>query len=276
MFAMQQQLREETYRWLPYHRMKVFDPKERDILVAPFRDRILHQAICQVIGPFIDKKIPKNSYACRKNMGNSQGVLTLAKNLTLLGPNRYSIKLDIRKYFESISHEGLTSMLSEIFSDQKLLRLLESLIASHPPFAQRGKGIPIGNVSSQHFASLYLSPIDRLAETQKDLFYIRYMDDMVLSGQDPHRVMEFSHQIMDKARELKLEIPQEKTVFLGKDPIPFLGFVVDEKSIRPLSRNLKRHQKHVKRLQKKGARLSKIAEIETSFSAWAKLGSPRP
>ena len=261
-----------TYKWLPYQEMTVFDPKQRDILVAPFKDRITHQAICQVIGPMIDAHIPMNSFACRKGMGNRNAVLALVNHVRTLGAYRYTVKLDVRRYFESIDHKILLSMLSSMICDEKLLALLSDLIKSHPAHADKLAGIPIGNVTSQYFANLYLSPLDQLAQTFKDIFYIRYMDDMVICGPKKDRVLELCHALIKEASTLKLVIPREKTVFLANDAIPFLGFIIEEKIIRPLSRNLRRHRRQIVRLTKQSARPSKIAKIEASFSAWLDIG----
>jgi hypothetical protein len=265
-----------TYPWQAYHEMKVFDPKPRDILVAPFQDRITHQAICQIIGPLIDAQIPKNSFACRKEMGNQHAVLALARHIQKLGAKRYTVKLDIRRYFESIDHKMLLSMLSAFINDKALLSLLHGLISSHPPHAAKGAGIPIGNVTSQHFANLYLSPLDRLAQTHANIFYIRYMDDMLICDTEKNEVLQLCHKLIDIATKLKLKIPREKTVFLSNDAIPFLGFVIDEIDIRPLKRNLRRFDRQIRRLEKKAARPSTIAEKKTSFSAWLKIASLVP
>jgi RNA-directed DNA polymerase len=262
-----------TYQWLPYHKMMVCDPKKREILVAPFRDRIVHQAMCQILGPTMDLRIPKSSFACRINMGNQNAVLSLHHSLKQLGHDRYAIKLDIKKYFASIDHETLMTMLRDMFQERNIQELLKSLLGSHLPFKQKSCGIPIGSVTSQYFANLFLSPIDRHLESNEDVHYIRYMDDMVLWGRDKEKVKSIVHEVYDLLDLLKLEVPPSKKVPLGRDPIPFLGFVIDHNHIRCLSRNKRRFRRRIKRLEKKNSLPSQIAEMQTSFLAWSALES---
>lgn len=265
-----------SYPWLPYHQIKVFDPKERDILVAPFRDRVLHQAISQIIAPSLDKEIPKNSFACRQGMGNRYAVLKLHDFLKISGSHRYCIKLDVKNYFNSIDHEILIKKLKIAIDDKQALHLLTSLIESHEPFKIRKCGIPIGNVSSQHFANLYLSPIDKLAQEFNSFFYIRYMDDMVIVSDNKRNATSHCELLKDKISSLRLTVPKEKTVLLGKDPIPFLGFLVSHDFIRPLSRNLRRHKRQIRRMSKGQYLLSQIEEVKTSFNAWNSLQCELP
>lgn len=265
-----------SYPWLPYHQIKVFDPKERDILVAPFRDRVLHQAISQIIAPSIDKEIPNNSFACRQDMGNRYAVLKLHGFLKKSGSHRYCIKLDVKRYFNSIDHEILINKLMALIDDKQVLQLLTSLIESHEPFRIRKCGIPIGNVSSQHFANLYLSRIDKLAQEMNSLFYIRYMDDMVIVADNKRDAASFCELLKDRISNLRLTVPKEKTVLLGKDPIPFLGFLVSHDFIRPLSRNLRRHKRQVRRMRKGHSPLSQIEEVKTSFNAWNSIQCELP
>ena len=175
LFIMQRQLREGTFTWHDYRKIIVCDPKIREILAAPFRDRIVHQSICQVIGPTIEASIPKNSFACRQGMGNRRAAECLAKTLKSLGPDRYALKLDVKQYFASIRHDILFPMITSLLPDRSADRLLLSLLQSHKEYALAGRGIPIGNVSSQAFANLFLSPLDRLGAEDQEVFYIRYM-----------------------------------------------------------------------------------------------------
>jgi hypothetical protein len=244
----------------------------RKILAAPFRDRIVHQAIYQVLGQTINAAIPLNSYACRQGMGNRNAALALLQCLGKMGERRYVIKLDVSQYFASIYHPVLLNMVTQLFADRSADLLIKSLLASHPPYGAAGRGIPIGNVTSQCFANLYLSPIDRLALGAKDIFYIRYMDDMVICAASKKAARAFTAQVLEEVRtELSLTIPFHKIVPLANDPVPFLGFLLDHKDYRPLSRNLRRERRRLKRLDKIGARPSFVAKVETSFEAWSHL-----
>lgn len=272
LLEIREQLLTHTYKWCSYRAFFVCDPKKREVLAAPFKDRIVHQAIHQIIGPIIHAAIPANSYACRPDMGNRHAALKLLAILKQLGPERYCIKLDVSQYFFSINHQILLAMLRDVLAAPPLMPLMLSLLRSHADFAQKGVGIPIGNVTSQSFANLYLSPIDRLAAARPDLHYIRYMDDMVIVGPDKAAVRDFAAKVREiTASQLKLQIPPHKCMPLGADAIPFLGFVIDHLSYRPLRRNDRRHQRRIHTLRRKGARDSRVAMAETSFTAWSRL-----
>ena len=143
-------------------------------------------------------------------MGNQKAVITLHNILKNIGSQRYAVKLDIRKYFASIDHEILRQMLKGLFQEDKLLSLLNGLIGSHHEFSLNQCGIPIGNVSSQYFANLYLSPVDRFAAKSEDVQYIRYMDDMVLVGKSKSKVKAIVQELYDIIATLKLSVPPEK------------------------------------------------------------------
>lgn len=272
LLAIRQALLTNSYQWSCYRSFFVCDPKKREILAAPFKDRIVHQAIHQIIGKKIQDVIPGNSYACLPGMGNRHAAMKMLQILKELGPNRHCIKLDVSQYFFSINHKILLRMLDEVLAAPSLYPLLESLLRSHEPFSLKGVGIPIGNVTSQSFANLYLSPIDRIAAEQSDLFYIRYMDDMVVAGREKKRVRHFAAMVRERVHsDLQLTIPYHKCCALGSDPVPFLGYVMDHNGYRPLSRNKRRHKRRITRCLRKGVRESLVAMKETSFAAWARL-----
>jgi len=271
--AMSLQLARGDWPWHPYNSFVVCDPKRRTIYAAPFRDRVVHHAIHQIIAPEIEPLIPTNSWACRKTMGSRNAVASLAAVLERLGKDHYTVKLDVANYFASISHEVLGEMLERAMPDPSLGTLLGSLLSSHPEYAQLRRGIPLGNLTSQLFANFYLSPVDRLAIQHKDeVFYIRYMDDMVLVGANKKAVLDLKDDIVTLVEgHLRLKIPIRKTVHLAADPVPFLGFVLDGAGYHVLSRTKRRHRRSVKKMQKAGHRASQIAAVVQSFSAFSNL-----
>lgn len=267
-----QDLMSQSYQWLPYRPFWVCDPKRRLILAAPFRDRIVHQALYQVIGPILDREIPGNSYACRKGMGNHAAARALATILRNLGPERWTIKLDVSQYFFSIDHRVLLSMIEPLL-EAPILPLVHSLLKSHPDYGQVGRGLPIGNVTSQVFAKLFLSPADREGLAYGDIHYLRYMDDMVITGPSKAAVTQAARAIVDLVeKRLRLSIPYTKRVCLGRDPVPFLGYVIDHQGVRPLARNLRRHRRQMRKMVKADASDSKMAKAEISFAAWSTMG----
>lgn len=275
-------LENHTFNWAGYREFEVRDPKKRTIMAAPFRDRIVHTAIHRVINPIIDPSLGVTTYACRNNMGNRNAVIDLKKYLQQVQKNRYCIKLDVSKYFAHIDHQILISQLNSHFEDSSINQLIGGLIASHPRLRKEGKGIPIGNLTSQLFANLYLSPLDKLAcklldlnyyqDGNKDNFYLRYMDDMVIISPSKTQAFKCANALISYSKNfLNLSIPNRKKVILANDPIPFLGFVLDSNSHRVLARNNRKLRNKIQRMDKAGAGLSDKAMVNISYNAWKNL-----
>jgi hypothetical protein len=279
----QELLETKTFNWGGYREFEVTDPKKRTIMAAPFKDRVLHTAIHRVISIPVDKTFGIRTYACRNDMGNRNASLRLWKQLQLLGKNRYCIKLDVKQYFANIDHVILENQITKILNDESMTPLFKSLISSHPKYKKLKCGIPIGNLTSQLFANLYLSEMDKLAcnlleiefyndELEQKNFYIRYMDDMVVIAQSKEEAFNCANKLIHYAQEnLKLSIPPNKKVILSNDPIPFLGFVLDTDSCRVLSRNKRKLIKKLKRMTKAEACLSDKAMVVQSYTAWKNL-----
>jgi retron-type reverse transcriptase len=272
-----------NFRWSGYRDFFVYDPKKRLVMAAPFRDRITHTAIHRIMFPLIDPTLGIRTYACRYNMGNSHAALRLLEQLRLMGKERYCIKLDVRKYFESIPHSVLLKKLSESLPDKSINPLLESLLTSHPRYRDLKRGIPIGNLTSQLFANFYLSSVDRLAceklnisfaedKKEKHGHYIRYMDDMIILADTKDQAIDTATALVSHAsHDLELSIPPEKFMVLGKDPVPFLGYVMSESGYWPLRRNERRFEKKMKRATSQGATLSLKAQMLQSYESWQEL-----
>ena len=177
------ELRRGTYRHGPYTVFKIFEPKPRDISKALFRDRVVHHAIHDVIEPFIDKKFIFDSYACRHGKGTHAA---LARAQSFLRARDYCMHGDIKKYFPSIDHAVLKVLLRRHIADSQLIFLLDHIIDT----ARDEVGLPIGNLTSQFFANLYLHELDHFVKhTLGCRYYIRYMDDFLLFDND-HAVLE--------------------------------------------------------------------------------------
>lgn len=164
----------------PYRYFRIHDPKERLICAAPFTLRVMHHALMNVCGPPMDSKQIANSFACRKGKGQ---YAALARAGAYHRRNEWCLKLDVRKYFDSVSHAVLRRMLRTLFREPPLLRLFDRIIGSYQ--AGEGRGLPIGNLTSQYLANHYLCAADHYAqETLRARGYVRYMDDMLLWGDD--------------------------------------------------------------------------------------------
>lgn len=206
-----------------YTQFTIFDPKERVISVVPFIDRVMHHAIMNILEPVFERQFIYHTYACRKNKGSHKAVLYAFEKARKC---KYFIKLDVRKYFDNIDHEILKSMLNHIIKDRKCLNLLFSIIDSYG-WGQEGKGLPIGNLTSQFFANYYLSVLDHFVlEQLKPFGYVRYMDDFILFSNSKAELKAYLDKLQKFCEEkLKLEL---KPFILGrtKDGFSFLGYLV--------------------------------------------------
>lgn len=275
--------RTHDFSWGGYREFYVYDPKKRLVMAAPYRDRVVHTAMYRIVEPLLDKFLGARTFACRYNMGNRAAALRLQKQLAIMGDKRYCIKLDVKKYFLSINHEELYNLLKKSLPDNSLNKINLSLIRSHKEYARAGRGIPIGNLTSQIFANYYLSLVDRRAcdslnidfetdQLEEDACYMRYMDDMVILARSKEAAIRAANEAVSVAREkLKLDIPNNKYIVLANDPVPFLGYVLNGDWYRPLRRNERKLVKKMKRLQKKGYDLAYRAQVIQSYEAWQKL-----
>jgi len=246
LISLEKDLLENTYRPRPYNQFTIIDPKERIISSSDFRDRVAHHAICNLIEPIFERRLIYNTYACRKRKGTH---LAVRRCQTSAKKYKYFLKCDIAKYFDSIDHGALKRLLRKIFKDHKLLSLLDIIIDHQPPETPKGKGVPIGNLTSQHFANIYLGELDHFVkEKLRVKGYHRYMDDFVLF----HDSKEFFQDALDQIRafvgqKLALKLKDKATVLAPvSQGIPYLGFRVFSEVIRLKRQNLVRLRKTVK------------------------------
>ena len=204
-----------------YHYFTVHDPKERLICAASFRERVLHHALMNVCEPVLERAAVFDSYACRKGKGR---LLAVERAQGYARTHGWFLKMDIRKYFDSIDHETLRALLGRKFKDPALLGLVDRILASYQ--TAPGRGLPIGNLTSQHFANFYLAPLDRfLKEELRRGAYVRYMDDFVVwgeSGRELRGVWERVRAFL--AAELKLELKANTAINRTACGMDFLGY----------------------------------------------------
>ena len=179
LFSLQTELMDGSYQPAAYRYFTIYDPKERTIALAPFRDRVAHHAIINILEPLYEKIFIFDSYATRKGKGTH---LAIARAQTHLKQNRWFLKSDIEKYFESMHHGILMSIINRKLKDKKLLELLDKIISNG---GHNGVGLPIGNLTSQFFANVYLDPFDHFIKDRLGIrYYLRYMDDFVFFDHD--------------------------------------------------------------------------------------------
>jgi RNA-directed DNA polymerase len=174
--SLQRELRECRVVLGGFRQFVIHDPKERTIMAPSFRDRVLHHALIGVCEPHFERWLISDTFACRKGKGR----LAALERATLFAKRHgWFLKLDVRRYFESISHENLNDALGRKFKDPGVLGLFQQIIHSHEATPRRG--LPIGSLVSQHLANFYLGSLDRLVkETLRFSGFVRYMDDFVL------------------------------------------------------------------------------------------------
>ena len=219
-----------------YNTFTIFDPKKRQICAAPFAQRVLHHALMNVCDPYFERKQIFDSYACRKGKG-SYAALQRASVFTK--KYQWFLKFDVIKYFDSVSHNILKIQLQQLFKDEKLLRILFSIIDSYE--IESGKGLPIGNLTSQYFANHFLSAADHLVKEQlKTPAYVRYMDDMVLWHNDKKELIEAGRKFQQFINQQL--VVQLKPPCLNKNTrgLPFLGYLIFKNKINLAYRSRKR------------------------------------
>lgn len=273
LFILQKELIELRYQPQPYTYFTIREPKERVISVASFRDRVVHHALVNVIEPYFENQFIFDSYATRKKKG-----LHLAVKSSQKYSRKYTwyLKLDIKKYFASINHDILLSLINRKIKDPKIMNLCEIILNNQTSSMgiEENKGLPVGNLTSQFFANIYLNHFDHFVKHElKYRGYIRYMDDFLLLSNDKQKLQNDLKEIETFLKnQLSLKI-KEKSIQLNKaeNGIPFLGYRVFPKLIRVRKENLHRCLKGM-RAQENAYKNGKINSEQLYQSAQSRLG----
>lgn len=230
LFAMHERLLRGTWVNDPYKEEPIADPKPRLIHIASVRDRVLFQAVYQQVYQVFDKTFIHDSYASREGKGTHEGVRRFEEFARKVSANytkpAFVLKCDIRKFFDGIDHALLFSLISQRITDEKLLALTLRIIISFEHAS--GKGLPLGNVTSQLFANIYLNELDQFVKhTLKAKYYIRYCDDFVILGESRAALEERIGDIAGFIHaRLRLELhPNKVTLRKLRQGSDFLGYV---------------------------------------------------
>ncbi len=224
-FALHEDLADGKYQHGPYESFVVCDPKRREIHKACVRDRLMHHAIVRVIEPLFERQFIFDSWSCRKGKGTHRAVERFQRWGWSLSRNNtrtvWVLKLDIRKYFSSVDQEILRSILSRTIKEPKLMSLLNNVIGSF------GQGLPLGNLTSQLFANVYLNELDQYAKRIiRVKYYLRYCDDMLFLDTDPVQLERTLESIRGFLSEhLHLSLHPDKIIFRRYHGIDVLGFI---------------------------------------------------
>lgn len=242
LLALQVELTAQTYTPGAYVSFMIHDPKLRKISAAPFRDRVAHHALCNVIEPVFDARFHPDSYANRVGKGTHRAVDRLQQ---FAQQHRYALRCDIRQFFPAIDHAIMRDVLAEVIRDGDVLWLCDQIIVSGRDVlrdeydmawfpgdtldaALRGRGLPIGNLTSQFWANAYLNPFDHFVQRELGCrAFLRYVDDFALFSDSKHTLWDWKRAIIDRLATLRLTIHAHAAqVVPCAHGIPWLGFVV--------------------------------------------------
>lgn len=247
LFDLHRQLANKTYRHGKYSGFFITDPKLRHIHKAEVMDRIVHHALFKTLSPIFEPTFISDSYSCRKGYGTHKGFKKLVVYVRKVSRNYtcqcWALKSDIKKFFDSVNHDVLFEIIKKRVKDEELLWLIKEIIESYNtdtkdcfPFdklrvamTNRRKGIPIGNLTSQLFANIYLNELDQFVKHElKVKYYLRYADDFVILHENREVLNEYLQKIEEfLILNLGLELHPRKTIFRKlKWGIDFLGYVV--------------------------------------------------
>lgn len=233
LFILHQLLKTKTYRHGDYHSFYVHDPKKRHIHKASVRDRVVHHLLYRYLYEVFDKTFIYDCYSCRLNKGTHKAVLRLEKFTRKVSQNYsrpcWALKCDIRKFFASIDHQVLLKLLNRKIPDEDVFWLVAQVINSFNSGFGRGKGIPLGNLTSQVFANIYLDELDKFVKHQLRVkYYLRYADDFLLLSEHKKIVNRYIQPMSEFLQErLKLALHPQKIILRKLDwGIDFLGYVV--------------------------------------------------
>ena len=281
---LERELRSGTYRPGRYTVIHVRDPKPRMVSAAPFRDRVVHHAFCAVAEPIFERGFIHDSYANRKGKGTHRAVERYER---FRNRNSHVLRCDIYRYFPAIDHSVLKRDIRRRIDCEKTLWLADTIIdASNPqepvnlhfagddlfaPFERR-RGLPIGNLTSQFFANLYLDGLDHFCkEVLGAKGYLRYVDDFALFHDDPEVLADWRRRIADYLTGRRLRLHPRKTfVVPTAEPVAFLGYVLLPDGYRRLPEdNIRRFRNRLRGLRDRYRDGSaELGEIESRVGSW--------
>lgn len=261
------ELKNLTYQPGAYRTFRIRDPKPRMISAAPYRDRVVHHALCNVILPLLEPKLIHDTYANRWGYGTHRAL----KRFTGWARSyRYCLQCDIQTYFPSIDHEILKALIRRWIKCPETLWLIDRIIdASNAQFPviqyfpgddlltplERRRGLPIGNLTSQFFANLYLNPFDHFVKRQLKLKqYLRYVDDFATFSDDRQELAEAQGAMENYLATLRLKMhPIKSQLCETQYGINFVGFRILPNRIRVRNDNLRRSRQRLRELQRQYA-----------------------
>jgi retron-type reverse transcriptase len=260
---LQDELRQKTYTPGGYRTFEIYEPKKRMISAAPFRDRMVHHALCSVLEPIFERTFIFDSYAWRRGKGTHAAV---DRFTAYARRYRFVLKCDVLKFFPSVDHEILKSLIARKVRDPEVLWLVNQIIDHSNPQepvcewfrgdslftpAERRRGLPIGNQTSQFFANVYLDPLDHFVKERLCASaYIRYVDDFVIFSDDKAWLAKAREHCRGALAGLRLRLHPKKCVISRvEDGVRFLGYRVFPTHGRLDRANVTRMERRLRRMQ---------------------------
>ena len=285
LLRLQERLLSETYKPRPLKRFIIRDPKTRVIHVSFFEDRIVHHALCNIIEPIFEKIFIHDSCASRKNKGNLFAVKRFnlfkrkaSNNGKLISDifddnfvSGYCFKGDIKHYFYEVSHNILIKIIEKKIADEKVINLIKLILINGQE--KEDIGMPLGNLTSQFFANVYLNELDYFVKHKlKAKYYIRYVDDFVILHNSKEQLTKWKEQIDAFLKEeLKLELHKEKSKVISLSRgIDFIGFRNFYYYRLLRKRNIRKMLIKINQYKNKQITKEKILESYQGWQAYAK------
>ena len=283
LWRLHEELRNKSYEPGTHRTFYIYDPKQRLISAAPYRDRVVHHALCRVMEPLFERRFIFDSYACRCGKGTHAAVNRFTKFARRYA---YVLKGDVVKFFPSVDHDILKQAIRRVVNDADVLWLADRIIDRAAPQESgiewffgdslftptlRRRGLPIGNQTSQFFGNVYLDPFDHyVCERIRPSGYIRYCDDFVLFSNDKSFLHEAREQVREYLRGLRLRLhPNKSTISRVRDGTPFLGYRIFPSYRRLPRANIMRLKRRLARMQSSYARgESEPEEIRQRLVSW--------
>lgn len=264
LFQLREELLQQCYQPGKYKEFHILDPKPRMISAAPYRDRVVHHALCNVIEPILERSMIYDSYANRKGKGTHKAILRYQE---FCRHKKYVLKCDVKQFFPSIDHEILKQELRKKIACAKTLWLIDTIIdnsneqAEHLAWfpgdnlfiqIERRRGLPIGNLTSQLFGNYYLNGLDHfIKERLRCKYYVRYVDDFVVLNDNKEKLQQVKIAIAEFLQGYRLLLHERKSrVFQVQDGIGILGHRVFPDFRLLKSENLRRFRKRLKQYLK--------------------------
>lgn len=256
------ELEQEIYRPCGLTKFIIRDPKTRVIRKSIFRDRIVHHAIVNILQPIYEVRFISDNFANRINKGNIKAIEKFDEFKRKVSENGrlvkdaldnnmvkgYVLKADIKKFFDSVNQAKLIEILRRKIKDEKVIWLITKILKN---FDDKDKGMPLGNMTSQFFANVYLNDLDKFVKHKlKVKFYLRYVDDFVILHKNKEFLKGYKEKIEKYLKNLRLELHQEKSkIYPMYRGVDFLGFKIFYYYKRARKRNVKYFKTKLKKLK---------------------------